>query len=135
MASFKIPHGKTYTFSITVLERNSYLPKNLANMDVANSSFSLVKLDDLSPVAGTITLARVPDDKLNASDPDTYANGKLSITIPNTVTSTLVYERGDKVDNYYSKPTYNGIVTVKFADDPSDIVAVVPNICVIPTGV
>ena len=135
MASFKIPRGKTYTFSITVLERNSFLPKDLATMDVANSSFSLVKLDTLAVVAGAISLVRVADDKLNVLDQDTYLQGLVAVTIPDTVTSTLVYERGDKVDGYYIKPTYQGVVTVKFTDGTSNIVAVVSNICVIPTGI
>jgi len=135
MASFKIPHGKTYTFSVTVLEHDSYLPKDLASMDTVNSSFSLVKLDTLVPVVGAITITRVADDKLNVLDPDTYLNGRLSVSIPSVVSATLTYERGDKVDGYYSKPTYEGIITVKFTDTTSDIVAVVPDICVIPTGV
>lgn len=133
--SFKIPKGKTYTFSITVLERDSYLPKDLALMDVANSSFSLVHRDTLVPVTGTITITRVADNKLNPLDPDTYLNGKVSVTIPNTITTTLLYERGDKVDGYYVKPTYEGVVTIKFTDTTSDIVAVLQDICVIPIGI
>lgn len=135
MASFKIPRGKTYTFTITVLERNSFLPKDLATMDVANSSFALVKLLDLSSVAGTITLTRIADTKVNVLDQDTYLQGLVSVTIPDTVTGTLAYERGDKVDGYYVKPMYQGVITVKFTDSTSDIVAVVPDICVVPTGV
>ena len=133
--AFKIPKGKTYTFSITVLERDSYLPKDLADMDTANSSFQLVNRDTLVPVAGTITMTRIADDKLLPGDPDTYANGRVSVSIPNTVTSTLEYERGPKIDGYYVKPTYQGVVTVKFTDTTSDIVAVLQDICVIPVGI
>ena len=133
--SFKIPKGKDYTFSITVLEKNSYLPKDLELMDEAGSSFTLVKLDDLTVVSGAITIVRVPDSKLNPLDPDTYLNGKVSVTIPSTVTGTLVYERGDKVDGYYLKPTYEGVVTIAFTDATSDIVAVLPNVSVIPVGI
>ena len=135
MSSFMIPRGKTYTFTITVLERNSFLPKDLADMDTVNTSFSLIKSSDLSAVAGVITVARVTDSKVNQLDPDTYLQGLLSVTIPDTVTATLAYERGTKVDGYYIKPMYEGIVTVKFTDTTSDIVAVVPSICVVPTGV
>lgn len=134
MASFKIPRGKTYTFTITVLERNSFLPKDLASMDTVNTSFSLIKSSDLSSVAGAISVLRVADSKLNPGDPDTYLQGLLSVTIPSAVTATLAYERGAKVDGYYIKPMYEGVVTVKFTDPASDIVAVVPNICVVPTG-
>jgi len=135
MSIFKIPRGKTYTFSITVLEKNSYLPKNLLNMDTVKTSFSLVKLSDLSVVPGTITVVRVVDDKLLPTDPDTYLNGRLAVTMPYSLTSLLSYERGDKVDGYYIKPMYQGIVTVKFIDSTLDIVAVIPQISVIPTGV
>lgn len=133
--AFKIPKGKTYTFSITVLERDSYLPKDLADMDTANSSFQLINRDTLVPVAGTITMTRVADDKLLPEDPDTYLNGKVSVSIPNTVTGLLEYERGPKIDGYYVKPTYQGVVTVKFTDATSDIVAVLQDICVIPVGI
>lgn len=134
MASFKIPRGKTYTFSITVLEKNSYLPKDISSLNLGSSSFSLVKLDDLSLVTGDITITKIADDKLAPSDPTTYNNGRLSITIPSVITSTLAYERGPKVDGYYVLPTYEGVVTLKFDNGSSDITAVVPDICVIPTG-
>lgn len=133
--AFKIPKGKTYTFSITVLERDSYLPKDLADMDVANSSFQLVNRDTLVPVPGAITVVRSMDQKLEPTDPDSYLNGRLAVTIPSTVTSILEYERGPKVDGYYVKPTYQGVVTVKFTDGTSDIVAVLQDICVIPVGI
>lgn len=133
--AFKIPKGKTYKFRITVLERDSYLPQDLADMDVVGSSFELIYRDTLEPVLGTITIARIVDDKLLPADPDTYANGRILITIPDTVTSALEYERGPKIDGYYAKPTYEGVITVKFTDGTSDIVAVLKDICVIPTGV
>jgi hypothetical protein len=133
--SFKIPKGKNYTFGITVLERNSFLPKDLADMDLANSSFSLVKLADLSVASGTITMARVADDKVLPGDPTTYLNGRISVTIPSTVTGALAYERGPKVDGYYLKPTYQGVATIKFTDGSSDIIAVVPDVLVVPVGV
>lgn len=135
MATFKIPKGKTYEFGITVLEKDSYLPKDLANMDLVNSSFVLTKLDTLTNVAGAITMVRVPDPKTpgHESDPDTYVNGKLLVTIPSAVTATLEYERGSKIDDYYLKPTYQGLITVAFTDD-TDIVSVVNDIAVVPLG-
>jgi hypothetical protein len=135
MATLKIPKGKTYTFSITVLEKNSYLPKDLANMDMTNSSFSLVKLDTLAPVVGTITLTRIPDTKILITDPDTYLNGKVSVSIPDTVTGDLVFERGDKVDGYYGKPTYEGVISIVFTNSTSSIVTVLTDIVVVPLGI
>lgn len=133
--AFKIPKGKTYTFSITVLEKNSYLPKNLAGMDTSNSSFQLINRDKLVPVPGAISIVRVPDDKLKPGDPNAYANGRVSVTIPGSVTRLLEYERGPKIDGYYVKPTYQGVLTIKFTDATSDIVAVLQDICVIPVGI
>lgn len=133
--SLKIPKGKEYRFSITVLERNSYLPKDLELMDEAASSLKLVKLDTMTLVDGAIALSRIPDDKLNQADPDTYLNGKVSVLIPSETTIVLEYERGDKVDGYYVKPTYEAVINIVFSDSTSDIVAVIPNVCVIPLGI
>lgn len=99
------------------------------------SSFKLVKLSDLSIVPGTCIVSKVPDDKLLPTDPDTFLNGRVSVTIPDSITSTLVYERGDKVDGYYYKPVYEGVVTIGFSDAQADIIAVVPDIYVVPTGI
>ena len=135
MATFKIPKGKTYEFGITVLQKDSYLPKDLANMDTVNSSFILTKLDTLANVTGAITMTRVADLKApgHELDPDTYLNGKLLVTIPAVVTETLAYDRGSKIDDYYLKPTYQGLITVVFTDD-TDIVSVVNDIAVVPLG-
>jgi len=135
MSSFKIPKGKTYSFSITVLATNSYLPRDLTSLDLTKTTFSLVKLDTMALVPGVISVVRVPDDKLLPSDPITYCNGRITVTIPNTITSTLEFERGSKLDDYYIKPTYQGVFTAKFTDSISEIVAIIPSISVVPTGV
>lgn len=134
MSSFKIPKGKTYVFTITVLEKNSYLPRDLSAMNELTSSFGLVKLDTLVAVVGTITIDRIPDAKTLPTDPDTFVGGQISVTIPNTITGTLAYERGDKVDGYYLKPTYQGLLNIKFTDGSPDVDAMIPDIYVIPTG-
>jgi hypothetical protein len=132
--AFNIPKGKDYTFSVTVLAQDSFLPQDLANLDLVNTNFNLMALDTLLPVAGNATITRVVDAKVNITDPDTYLNGRLSVFLPASLTSTLVIARGPKVDNYYPIPTYSGIMSVSFTDSTSDIVASIPEICVIPTG-
>lgn len=133
--AFKIPKGKDYTFTITVLAKDSFLPQDLINLDLTKTSFTLVALDTLIQTSGNCTIIRIADNKVNPTDPDTYLNGKLSITIPSTITSTLSYLRGSKVDGYYPIPTYEGIITVTFTDSTSNIIAVIPNICIIPIGI
>jgi hypothetical protein len=119
---------------MTILQSNSYLPKDLLYMDNALSTFNLVKLDTLVPVTGTITLAKIPDGKVSPADPDTFLNGRVLVTIPDTVTSTLVFDRGPKVDGYYIKPTYEGIISIKFTNGDTNIIAIVPDISIIPIG-
>jgi hypothetical protein len=133
--AFNIPKGRDYTFAVTVLAQDSFLPQDLAHLDLANTNFNLIALDTLLPVAGNVTIARVADAKVNLTDPDTYLHGKISVFLPASLTSTLVIARGPKVDDYYPIPTYSGIMSVSFTDSTSDIVALIPEICVIPTGV
>jgi hypothetical protein len=133
--AFNIPKGRDYTFSVAVLAQDSFLPQDLANLDLANTSFNLIALDTLLPVAGSATITRVVDAKVDSADSDTYINGKISVFLPASLTSTLVIARGPKVDDYYPIPTYSGIMSVSFTDDTSDMVASIPEICVIPTGV
>ena len=134
MANFKIPKGKDYSFNLTVLERNSYLPKDLVNMDDALSSVRIVKTDDLTTVSGTISIAKQVDSKVNPTDPNTYRNGKVKVSIPESVTSTLVWERGDKVDGYYLKPVYQIVVSIVFSDGTPEITSVIKDVQVLPIG-
>lgn len=132
--AFNIPQGKNFTFSITVLAQNSFLPQDLANLDLTNTLFELMNLDTLVKVVGACTISKIVDSKVNPTDPDTYLNGKISITIPSSITSTLAFSRGPKVDDYYPIPTYEGIVTIAFTDSTPGIVAIVKDICIVPTG-
>lgn len=133
--AFNIPKGKDYTFSITVLAKDSFLPKDLATMDATKTSFQLVNINTLISVVGAPVISRIEDPKLLPTDPATYLNGKISVVLPSVMTATLEFERGDKIDGYYAIPTYEGVVSVGFTDGSSDIVAVVSDICVIPVGI
>jgi hypothetical protein len=133
--AFNIPKGRDYTFSVTVLAQDSFLPQDLTNLDLANTNFNLMSLETLLPVIGNTIITRVVDPKTNPTDPDTYLKGKISVFLPASLTSTLVVARGPKVDDYYPIPTYSGIMSVSFTDATLDTVASIPEICVIPTGV
>jgi hypothetical protein len=133
--AFNIPKGRDYTFSVAVLAQDSFLPQDLAHLDLANTNFNLIALDTLLPVSGSATITRVVDENIDSTYPDTYLNGKISVFLPASLTSTLVIARGPKVDDYYPIPTYSGIMSVSFTDDTPDIVASIQDICIIPTGV
>ena len=120
-----IPLGSEYTFIVTVMENDSFLPQDLTAVDLANCSFTLVRLSDLCKVVvGTATIT--VEDAIN---------GRLRVSLDATMTSSLSYERGDKVDGYYIKPMYQGTVVVKFTDSTPTRIAVVPDIKVAPLGV
>lgn len=135
MADFIIPKGKEFKFTIKVIEKDSFIAQDLANMDTANSTFQLILASNATPVPAVtgspITMVRVPDE---GSNPATYLNGIILVTMPALYTTTLGYERGDKVDDYYLKPVYQGIATVKFTDDTGDMTAIIDKVYVAPTG-
>ena len=122
---FKIPQGKEFVFRLKIYDADSFLPQDLTNLDLVNTNITIQKLSDLSTVAGTIIF--VVD-----GDP---VDGWMLVTIPDTMTSLLTYSRGDSVDNYYLKPTYQAVFDIKFTDSTPSRVAVISAIKVVPTGV
>lgn len=117
--------GKNYIFIVTVIEKDSFLPQDLTNMDIGNSSFELINLSTLCKVtSGTTTISIV--DALN---------GILQIELDSVLTESLDYSRGDAVDNYYLKPTYQGIIQIKFTDSTLDRNAIIEKIYIAPVGV
>lgn len=119
-----IPKGKEFTFTVTVMESNSYLPQNLTTIDLANSTFTLTRLSDLCKVTTGISTLAVTD----------AVNGKLLVTLNSAMTSSLDYSRGDAVDNYYRKPTYQGVIDIQFTDTTPSRVAVIDKIIVASIG-
>lgn len=121
---FKIPKGKEFVFRLKIYDADSFLPQDLTTLDNVNTSITLQKLSDLTDVVGTITFV-VDGDPLD---------GWLLVTIPDTMTSILEYERGDKVDGYYSKPMYQAVADIQFSDATPSRVAIIQSIKVVPTG-
>ena len=120
-----IPKGLPYSFIITVIEKDSFLPQDLTNMNVPTSSFKLVGLSDLCDVTtGTVTLT-VTD----------AINGKVQVDLDSTLTDSLTYLRGEAVDNYYLKPVYQGVINIKFTDATPERTAIIEKVYVAPTGV
>lgn len=61
-------------------------------------------------------------------------NGFLKGNIPAIETGVLNVSRGDAVDGYYLKPTYQGILQVNFSDNTLNKTAIVCQIYVVYTG-
>lgn len=124
MAQFEIPKGREYVFTITVLQKNSFLPQDLTALNLVTSKFELIKSSDLIKVTDTGVVLAVHD----------ALNGILKVTLPSSYTGSLTYERGDKVDNYYPKPTYKALIYLDFTDTTPDRTVVVDKVCIIPVG-
>ena len=119
-----IPKGSEYSFIITVVEKDSFLPQDLTNIDLGNTIFKLTKLSDLCDVTAGTTTITIED----------AINGKLKVVLDSTLTSSLSTNRGDAVDNYYLKPVYQGFIKIVFTDSTPIRTAIVDKIYVISTG-
>ena len=133
MADLIIPKGKEFRFNIKVIEKDSFIAQDVINLDTTASSVKFMNSATLACINNTGTLIEIiPDDPL--ATPLTYLNGVIGITIPSTVTGVMLVERGDKVDGYYLKPTYQMIVDLVFTDDTPNRVVMLDKVYVIPTS-
>ena len=132
MADFIIPKGKEYQFTVTVMERESFLPQDLENMDTA--TFDLMDLETSVCVlkdVGDVVLEKLPDSE---AVPATYLLGRIKCTLSDAFTSKLVVKKGPAVDDYYLKPVYKAIIQVTFTDGTPDMTAIVPKVYVTEAG-
>lgn len=123
MAEFKIPKGKPYQFTIRVVAKDSFLAQDLTDMSTA--TFELIDIDT-SCVYDTIQLGVVQGNPLD---------GVIKFSLLSTYTDGLTVVRGDKVDGYYPKVSYQGVITISFTDTAIDNrVTTIDKVYVIPTG-
>ena len=133
MADLIIPKGKEFKFNIKVIEKDSFIAQDVTNLNLATSSVKFMNSATLVCINNTGTIIElVPDDPL--AIPLTYLNGVIGITIPSTITALMEVERGDKVDGYYLKPTYQMIVDLVFTDSTPNRVVVLDKVYVIPAS-
>ena len=133
MANLIIPKGKEFKFNIKVIEKDSFIAQDVANLNLSASSVKFMDSATLACINNTGTLIEIiPDDPL--ANPLTYFNGVVGVTIPSTVTTLMVSERGDKVDGYYLKPTYQMIIELVFTDGTPSRVVILDKVYVIPTS-
>ena len=130
MSDFIIPKGKNFIFTVTVMEKGTLLTQDVQNFDAINSSVQFRELATMTCVPGNCILQKIPDDA--TVSPLTYKSGIVEVTVPSTITVNMNYERGDKVDGYYLKPTYEGIITIAFTDNTPTRTVMLENIYVIP---
>ena len=133
MADLIIPKGKEFKFNIKVIEKDSFIAQDVANLNLSTSSVKFMNSATLACINNTGTIIElIPDDPL--ATPLTYLNGVIGITIPSTITALMEVERGDKVDGYYLKPTYQMIVDLVFTDSTPSRVVVLDKVYVIPAS-
>jgi hypothetical protein len=122
MADFNIPKGKEYVFTVKVMENDSFIPQDLTTMTLAQ--FELVNSTTLVTALSVTSTTTI----------GAPTNGTIEFTLPALGTAALIYERGDKVDGYYLKPTYQAVITVK-GSDFVDILSTVDKVYIVPVGV
>lgn len=125
MSDFIIPKGKEFGFNIRVIEKDSFIAQDVTNLDTVNSNVKFI-----NPATGVclsntgITIEKVP----------VYTDGVISVTVPSTITNLMVVDRGEEVDGYYLKPTYQMIIELIFTDTTPDRVVVLDKVYVIPAS-
>ena len=125
MSDFIIPKGKEFKFNIRVIEKDSFMAQDITNLSVSSSSVKFINPATSACLSNTgITIEKVPD----------YANGVITVTIPATITSLMTVNRGEEVDGYYLKPTYQMIVELVFTDSTPDRVVVLDKVYVVPAS-
>lgn len=137
MADFIVPKGKEFQFTLKIIEKDSFLPQDVTTLDTNNSSVTFRELSTMicvpAVIGSPITMTPLPDDI--SVTPLTYLLGRVKVTLPAAYTDQLVFERGDKVDGYYLKPTYEAIISLVFTDTniPSRTV-IIDSVYVIPAS-
>lgn len=119
MANFTIPKNKDYTFTLKVMEKDSFLPQDLTNMSAASIEVLLA-----STACSLFTTTMTVLDALN---------GVLECTIPAAQTGLLTVERGEQVDGYYLKPAHQATITVSFSDGTPTVFSILEKVYAAPT--
>ena len=101
---FVVTKGIANEYYITIKQDDSTLPMVIEPTDTFE--VKLFKLADSSLVA-TIGMTAGTNGQISVYDAN---NGKLKVVLSDALVASMVTERGDRADNYYSKPMYRLIV-------------------------
>jgi hypothetical protein len=122
MADFTIPKGKPYEFTVRVVAKDSFLAQDLTG---SLSTFELIDID----TGCVYDTAHIGTVQGAASD------GVVKFSLDSEYTSGLTIARGDKVDGYYSKASYQGVITITFNDSTiEDRVSIINKVYIVPTS-
>ena len=103
MSKFVINKGKDNEFILTIKQDGTTLPMVINPADTFVTK--LVKLSDGSVVVSPTTSI------------DSAINGKIKVTFSQTQSDTLIADRGDRADYYYSKPMYKLVIDCNTANN------------------
>lgn len=120
MANFIIPKGEDYTFKVTILDTDSFLPMDLSGVTSLVATFKLI---DPATSTEVFSVTGTAVDLLN---------GVMSFSLTATThTGSLDNtNRGSEADWYYLRPKYQGSIKVTGAEIP-DVFTVIEKIYVI----
>ena len=120
MADFIVPKGIDYTFTIKVMENESFIPHDLTTITAAKI--------DIIDIATSVKLFTVSTYVVVSA-----VEGTLKFVLPAVDTVNMLSARGDKVDDYYLKPTYQAVITIT-GSGFTEILSVIDKVYVIPVG-
>ena len=101
---FVITKGIANEYYITIKQDNSTLPMVITGTDTFK--VKLFKLAD-SVLVATVGMTAGADGQISVYNAN---NGKLKIVLSEALVASLVMERGDRADYYYSKPIYRLVI-------------------------
>jgi hypothetical protein len=117
----EIPIGKNYTFTIKVLEPDSFLPLDVTGY---TGTFSVFKQVDDTQVISPISLIPVVGDE---------ANGLMKGTVSGSATSGIDISKGEPADGYYTRVKHAGFMSIVKNGEP-DVNVSIDRIRFVPTG-
>lgn len=120
---FVITKGIANEYYIIIKQDDSTLPMVIEPTDTFE--VKLFKLSDSSLVA-TIGMTSGVNGQISVYDAN---NGKLKIVLSDALVASLVMERGDRADYYYSKPIYRLIIDASTRNN-GDFIATVDKVYV-----
>jgi len=126
VAEFRIPKGKPYEFTVRVIAKDSFLPQDLTDgAGLAACTFELIDWDTMVKYSNSI-IGVVQGNPLD---------GVVKFSLTSDYTDGLEIARGEKVDGYYLKPGYQGVVSITFVDAAiEDRVTTIDKVYIVPVG-
>ena len=120
---FVVTKGIANEYYITIKQDDSTLPMVIEDTDTFE--VKIFKLVDSSLVA-TIGMNAGANGQISVYDAN---NGKLKIVMSDELVTSLVAERGDRADYYYSKPMYRLLIDASTVNN-GDFIATVDKVYV-----